>query len=101
MARLKQRADEVGLREYLLEEAVRFRELCGSFHPDAWTELSKAVNQLVGGESYRFHRYELPCDHPLQRAGGMTDALILTGDDVLVSYNDVGGAIMTGLECHK
>jgi hypothetical protein len=30
------------------------------------------VDVLVGGEAYRFHRYELPDDHPLRRAGCTT-----------------------------
>jgi hypothetical protein len=51
---------------------VRFRELCGGIDPRAWRELSMPVDVLVGGEAYRFHRYELPDDHPLRRAGCTT-----------------------------
>ena len=82
MARLKQRGDEGGLREDLLEEAVNSRDLYGRMAPEFWDALSPTV----GGEPYDFYRYELPDDHPLRRAagpGGMSDYLVLTeGDDL-------------------
>ena len=60
MARLRNRGAEVGLREYLLEQAVDIRDLYGLVVDGAWEELSKPVDQLLGvrrtgyiGGSYR------------------------------------------------
>ncbi|TDY06815.1 hypothetical protein BCL50_3151 [Mycolicibacterium litorale] len=84
MARLKHRGNEVGLREYLLEEAIYLRNLYG--HIDGcWEPLAIPVDQLVGRERYGFYRYELPGDHPLRRAGELRDRLVLTEDDQLLS----------------
>lgn len=83
MARLKSRAAEAGLREYLLEGAVSFREVYGRLDPAFWAELSKPVDQLVGGESYGFARCELPDGHPVRREGGLCDFLVLTEADEL------------------
>ncbi|RFZ49352.1 hypothetical protein MSS2_04249 [Mycobacterium marinum] len=44
MARLKARGSEAGLREFLLEDAVAFRELYGGRDPELWRELSKPVD---------------------------------------------------------
>ncbi|MDC8980975.1 hypothetical protein PR370_07345 [Mycobacterium marinum] len=88
MARLKERGSEAGLREFLLEDAVAFRELYGGRDPELWRELSKPVDQLVGGEAYSFRLYDLPDDHPMRRArgaGGMSDVLALSKDDCLAS----------------
>ena len=48
------------MREYLLEQAVDFRDLYGLVVDGAWEELSKPVDQLLGvrrtgyiGGSYR------------------------------------------------
>jgi hypothetical protein len=57
VARPRHRGDEVGLREYLLEEAVSFREVYGRMAPEFWDALSPAVDALVGGEGYSFPRY--------------------------------------------
>jgi hypothetical protein len=87
VARLKQRGDEAGLREYLLEEAVKFRDLYGRLDERFWEVLSQPVDRLLGGEPYGFYRYELPDDHPLRLAagpGGMCDWLVLTEHDELV-----------------
>ena len=84
---LKHRGDEVGLREYLLEEAVAFREVYGRTAPEFWDALSPAVDALVGGEAYSFHRWALPDDDPLRLVrgpAGMGDVLVLTADDELV-----------------
>ena len=67
---LKHRGDEVGLREYLLEEAVAFREVYGRMAPEFWDALSPAVDALVGGEAYSFHRWALPDDGPLRLVRG-------------------------------
>ena len=83
MARPKQRGDEVGLREYLLEEAVYFRNTCGRT-PVLWDALTPSVDALVGGEAYSFYRWELPDDHPARRDGDLNDRLVLTEDDVLM-----------------
>jgi hypothetical protein len=87
MARFKHRGDEAGLREFLLEDAVDFRETYGRLDRQFWAVLSASVDQLVGGERYGFYRYELPDDHPLRRSGGpagMCDRRVLTEDDVLM-----------------
>lgn len=84
MARLKQRGSEVGLREYLLEWEVDFRNTYGSMAPEFWEALSPAVDALVGGEAYSFPRYLLPDDHPARREGNLHDRLVLTEDDRLV-----------------
>jgi hypothetical protein len=90
MARLKQRGDEVGLRECLLEQAIDFRDMYG--HIDGCSEeLSKPVDRLVGGEAHGFYRFQLPDDHPLRRVGrpgGMCDHFVLTENDVLMTYDD-------------
>jgi hypothetical protein len=78
---------EVGLRDYLAFEAVQFRESCG-LTPTMFAELSKPLDQLLGGEAYRFYRWELPDDHPDLTAGGINDLLVLTEDDKLLLYED-------------
>lgn len=91
MARLKARASEAGLREYLLEEAVSFRELFGPYEPAYWGELSKPIDALIDRGPYSFSRYELPDGHPVRREGGIGDCLVLTADDELVdTYNTMG-----------
>lgn len=56
MARVKQRGNEVGLREFLLSEAVEFQDMyidmCADFEP----ALSGPVNTLTRGEAYSFSR---------------------------------------------
>jgi hypothetical protein len=47
-------------------------------------ELSKSVDQLVGGEPYRLHRWKLPDDHPRAAGRRPNDLLTLTEDDELV-----------------
>lgn len=97
VARLKQRGDEVGLREYFLEEAIYMRDTYGPKLPEAWDMYSRRVDRLIGGEEHGFSRYELPWDHPLRRArgpAGMSDSLVLTEDDELVEPAAGGGVRM-------
>ncbi|UNB55479.1 hypothetical protein [Mycolicibacterium sp. YH-1] len=82
MARLKSRAVEAGLREFLLEKAIAFRELCGQT-PEMYAELLTPVDALIGDEPYRLYRWELPDDHPERAADGPNDGLVLTADDKL------------------
>jgi hypothetical protein len=77
MARLRQRAAEAGLREYLLEDAVRLRDMYGHVE-GCWKALTLPVDQLIGGEAYTFPRYQLPYDHPLRRKGHLHEHLRLT-----------------------
>ena len=81
MARLKRRGDEVGLREYFLEEAVYMRDTYGPKLPQAWDIYSREVDRLIGGEDHEFTRYELSWDHPLRREGSLYDRLVLTEGD--------------------
>lgn len=83
MPRLTRRAGEAGLREYLIAEAVDFRDLYVDGSPDFESALSMPVTRLVGGEAYRFCRYELPPQHPARFEGGMSDHLVLTAADTL------------------
>jgi hypothetical protein len=83
MARLRQRAAEAGLREYLLEDALAFRDRCGRLSDEAYAEFSKPVDQLVGGEDYRLHGWMLPSDHPAIADYGPIADLLLTADDEL------------------
>lgn len=83
MARLRHRAAEAGLREYLLEQAVRLRDRCGRLSDEVYAELSKPVDALVGGEPFRLHGWELPPDHPALADYGRDADLLLTGDDKL------------------
>lgn len=83
MSRLKARGHEAGLREYLLEGAVDFRDTCGSLAPEFWDALTPAVDALVGGEAYSFSRYLLPDDHPARTEGNLHDRLVLTEDGAL------------------
>ena len=85
MARLANRCAEVGLREYLLEAAVEFRAMYGHYGPEYWAVLSRPVDQLLAGEPYRLHRFELPDDHPERRVGWPSDSLVLTEHDELSS----------------
>jgi hypothetical protein len=71
------------LRCQLLAEQTRFRDLYGRVGPEAWAELSKAVEQLSRGDEYRLTRYELPFDHPERGEGAIHDRLVLGTDDVL------------------
>lgn len=85
MSRLRARGlGEVGLREVLLEDALSLRDRYGVYDPDFWAELSKPVNQLIGGEAYQLRRYELPVDHPERRVGQPSDVLVLTEDNRLM-----------------
>lgn len=84
MARLKAAGAEAGLRELLLEQAIDFREMYGVLDRGYWAELSKPVDQLVGGDAFVFYRYMLPGDHPARVGGGITDLLVLTEDDSLI-----------------
>jgi hypothetical protein len=88
MARLVNRTTEAGLREYLLEEAISFRDLFGRMSPACWKKLSKIVDQLVGGEAVRLHAFELPEGHPARAGYGPNADLLLTVDDRLVLFED-------------
>ncbi|WP_349269136.1 hypothetical protein MPNTM1_04558 [Mycolicibacterium parafortuitum] len=84
MARLKDRGSEAGLREFLLEGAVAFRDMYGLASTGCWEALSQPVNLLVGREPFSFSRFELPPNHPLRRHGALHDRLTLTeGDELL------------------
>jgi hypothetical protein len=84
VARLRNSGAEVGLREYLLEQAVDFRDLYGLVVDGAWEQLSKPVDQLLGGEAYRLYRWQLSDDYPAVMNGPISDVLTLTADDLLV-----------------
>ena len=81
---------ESTLREYLLADAKEFRQRMTETLLDhsaesaecAWTETSKAVDQLASGKACLISRYQLPDDHPA-RVGEMCDSLVLGADDVL------------------
>ncbi|BBZ17086.1 hypothetical protein [Mycolicibacterium gadium] len=83
MARVKARSAEAGLREYLLERAVAFRDRCGRLSDEAYAELSKPIDQLVGCEPYRLHGWELPEGHPALADYGLGADLLLGSDDQL------------------
>lgn len=94
-----------GLRDWLHAEAVAFRATLttrivvsasgqgalrdtepGPTRDVIWGELSGPVDALAAGEAYRFHRYQLPDNHPAsahRRAGDPSDLLELGSDDVL------------------
>ena len=87
MARRDRPADDGGsLRQYLTSEAEEFRRVLCGIDPQFWDELSKPVDSLAAGESYRLHRWELPDDHPARMDGAAGDLLVLTAYDELVSY---------------
>ena len=72
---------------FLFEGRLRSREVSGRTAPEFWDALSPAVDALVGGEAYSFHRWALPDDGPLRLVrgpAGMGDVLVLTADDELV-----------------
>ena len=88
MARRDGPADDgAALREYLLEQAVEFREMYGQTS-EMWTELSKPVDQLVGGEAFRLCGFQLPDRHPALAECGPNAYLILTADDRLLLHDD-------------
>jgi hypothetical protein len=84
MARLKHRAAEAGLREFLLEQAVYLRDTYGPKMPEAWDVFSRAVDALLGGEAIRLYAWELPEGHPAFKERGVNAMFILTEDDELV-----------------
>jgi hypothetical protein len=86
VARPKQRGDEVGLREYFLEDAVYLRDTYGPKPSEAWDLYSREADRLIGGEEHSFYRWELPWDHPLRREGSLHDRLVLTKDDRLAPF---------------
>jgi hypothetical protein len=53
-----------------------FRDYC-------WTECSKPVDALAGGEPYRLHGWMLPDDHQMRVNGGVHRDWVLGEDDVL------------------
>jgi len=80
------------VRDYLIAEAVDFRKMYGTKDlgktadgRTAWDILSGPVDALLEGEAIRFHRFELPPDHPLSApyAGHPCDSLELGTDNVL------------------
>jgi hypothetical protein len=80
---------EPDLRAWLLKESKAFRrQMCSTlaesadWSSQAWEQLSHPVDQLAGGEAYRFHGWELPDDHPARVFGVNTD-FVLGADDVL------------------
>ncbi|WP_333894506.1 hypothetical protein [Mycolicibacterium gadium] len=86
MARIKARSAEAGLREFLLERAVAFRDKCGRLSDEAYAELSKPVDQLVGNEPFRLYGWMLPPDHPALADYGINADLMLAADDRLVLH---------------
>lgn len=112
-SRISPADDDGSLREHLLSEAERFREMYGRMDPAFWRELSKPVDVLAAGQAYRsfrkqagvtprmyakqaegdllaqeqayrLHRWELPEDHPERWVGDLNDLLVLTADDKLL-----------------
>jgi hypothetical protein len=79
------------LRAFLLADAIEFRKLMVETFLDdgpasaqyAWTETSKRVDALAGGEACRVHRWQLPDGHPMRDVGSIHDDLVLGADDAL------------------
>ena len=85
--------DGAALREFLLRDAEDFRRLMCDLGDQAWVEYawrecSKAVDQLAGGEDYRFAAFDLPEGHPALADYGPNADLVLTADDRLMRYED-------------
>lgn len=84
MPRFEDDGPEVGLRQWLLEWEVEFRELYGEVSPEAMVELSKGVNQLSRSEAFRLYGWQLPDDHPARLVYGVNANLVLTENDELI-----------------
>lgn len=86
--RPKKRSGEAELRQYLLAEAVEFREMYADRLPEAAEAFDGPVSRLTRGEACSLYGWQLPDDHPARQIYGIDASLLLTEDDLLMPYGE-------------